>query len=97
MFLEFLSTQPAAPARKLLAQPVHILSALAERLRKRRSSYEAVFSALVALAAAKPSEDVSALLAAPIPMPATLWRSMPPGRTHRSNSVPEPETAARTI
>ena len=68
LFLEFLSTQPAAPARELLAQPVHILSALAERLRKRRSSYEAVFSALVALAAAKPKgEDVSALLAAPDP------------------------------
>ena len=41
---------------------------MAERLRKRKSPYEAVFRALVALAAAKPKdEDVSALLQAPDP------------------------------
>ncbi len=52
----------------MLAQPAHILAAMAERLRKRRSAYEAVFRALVALAAAKPKEtDVSALLALPDP------------------------------
>ena len=68
LFLEFLSTQPAAEAGDLLGQPAHIFSALAERLRKRKSSYEAVFRALVAFAAAKPAEDaVSALLQEPDP------------------------------
>jgi nitrate reductase delta subunit len=62
LFLEFLSTQPAKDARELLGQPVHIFAALAERLRKRRSPYEAVFRALLALAAAKPKDDVVAAL-----------------------------------
>jgi nitrate reductase molybdenum cofactor assembly chaperone NarJ/NarW len=68
LFLEFLSTLPAQEARDMLGQPAHILAAMAERLRKRRSSYESVFRALVALAAAKPKEtEVSALLALPDP------------------------------
>lgn len=68
LFLEFLSTLPAAEARDMLTQPAHIFAAMAERLRKRRSSYESVFRALVALAAAKPKDDdVSALLALPDP------------------------------
>jgi nitrate reductase delta subunit len=66
LFLEFLSTQPRAEAYELLAQPAHILSALAERLRKRQSAYESVFRVLVALAAIKPKgEDVAALLQQP--------------------------------
>jgi nitrate reductase delta subunit len=41
---------------------------MAERVRKRRSPYESIFRALVALAAAKPKDDdVSALLALPDP------------------------------
>jgi nitrate reductase delta subunit len=68
LFLEFLSTLPAREARDMLGQPAHILAAMAERLRKRHSPYEAVFRALVALAAAKPKEtEVSALLALPDP------------------------------
>jgi nitrate reductase delta subunit len=68
LFLEFLSTRPRAEAYELLAQAVHILAALAERLRKRRSAYEAPFRALVALAGAKPKPDaVSALLQEPDP------------------------------
>jgi nitrate reductase molybdenum cofactor assembly chaperone NarJ/NarW len=68
LFLEFLSTLPAKEARETLGQPAHIFAALAERLRKRRSTYEAVFRALVALAAAKPKdEEVSALLTMPDP------------------------------
>jgi nitrate reductase delta subunit len=68
LFLEFLSTQPRREAYELLAQPAHIFAALAERLRKRRSAYEAVFRALVALSAAKPQgETVAALLAEPDP------------------------------
>jgi nitrate reductase delta subunit len=68
LFLEFLSTQPRVEAYELLAQPAHILSALAERLRKRQSAYESVFRVLVALAATKPKgEDVAALLQQPDP------------------------------
>jgi nitrate reductase delta subunit len=68
LFLEFLSTLPAHEASDMLGQPAHILAAMAERLRKRGSSYEAAFRALVALAAAKPKEtEVSALLALPDP------------------------------
>ncbi len=63
LFLEFLSLRPREEAFGLLAQPAHIFTALAERLRKRQSAYEAVFRALVELAAAPPkSEDVTALL-----------------------------------
>jgi len=68
LFLEFLSTQPRREAYELLGQTGHILAALAERLRKRHSAYEAVFRALVGLAATKPkAEDVSALLELPDP------------------------------
>ena len=68
LFLEFLSTLPAQEACDMLGQPAHILAAMAERLRKRRSLYESVFHALVALAAAKPKDDeVAALLSLPDP------------------------------
>jgi len=73
LFLEFLATQPREEAYELLGQPVHILAALAERLRKRESSYESVFRALVALAAAKPKgEDIAAVLNEPDPDPDDL-------------------------
>ena len=68
LFLEFLSTRPRPEAYDLLGQPAHVLAAMAERLRKRQSAYEAVFHALVQLAATKPKADVvSALLAEPDP------------------------------
>lgn len=68
LFLEYVSTLPATEARDTMAQPAHIFAALAERLRKRHSPYEAVFRALVALAATTPKEaEVSALLALPDP------------------------------
>jgi nitrate reductase delta subunit len=73
LFLEYLSMLPAQEACDTLGQPAHIFAAIAERLRKRESSYEAVFRALVALAAAKPKEtEVSALLTLPDPDPADL-------------------------
>lgn len=66
LFLEFLATLPQAEACDMLGQPAHILAALAERLRKRGSPYEAVFRALTALSTVKPTgEEVSALLALP--------------------------------
>jgi nitrate reductase delta subunit len=68
LFLEYLSMLPAQEACDTLGQPAHIFAAMAERLRKRESSYEAVFRALVALAAAKPKDDeVAALLTLPDP------------------------------
>jgi len=68
LFLEYLATRPLKEACETLGQPAHIFAALAERLRKRQSPYEAVFRALIALSAAKPKEDeVSALLQLPDP------------------------------
>lgn len=68
LFLEFLSTRSRPEAYDLLAQTAHVFAAMAERLRKRQSAYEAVFRALVQLAATKPKADVvSALLAEPDP------------------------------
>jgi len=67
-FLEYLATRPLKEACETLGQPAHIFAALAERLRKRQSAYEAVFRALVVLSAAKPKdEEVSALLELPDP------------------------------
>ena len=66
LFLEYLATRPLKEACETLGQPAHIFAALAERLRKRQSPYEAVFRALVALSAAEPKgEEVSALLELP--------------------------------
>lgn len=73
LFLEFLSTQPAAAARDLLAQPAHILAALAERLGRRTSSYKAVFDALVAIVEEAPRrEAIEELLKGPDPDPMDL-------------------------
>ncbi|HWK01415.1 MAG TPA: nitrate reductase molybdenum cofactor assembly chaperone [Xanthobacteraceae bacterium] len=68
IFLEYVALLPEAEARELLAQPAHIFAALAERLRKRSSRYEAVFRALVALATVELDEEViSTLLEMPDP------------------------------
>ncbi len=68
LFLEYLSTRPLAEGCESLGRPAHIFAALAERLRKRQSPYEAAFRALIALANAKPEADaVSALMQAPDP------------------------------
>lgn len=68
IFLEYVALLPETEARELLGQPAHIFAALAERLRKRHSTYEAVFRALVALTAVKLDEEVvSTLLEMPDP------------------------------
>lgn len=73
LFLEYLSTRPLAEAAETLGQTAHILSALAERLAKRGSPYEAAFQALLAIAAAKPDDsDVAELLQEPDPDPSDL-------------------------
>lgn len=64
VLLEFLSTRPLAEACAILADAGHILVALAERLRRRDSTYAPVLGALAALAQARPaSEEAQALLA----------------------------------
>ncbi len=62
LFLEFLSTLEPAEALALLAEPAHVFVALAERLRKRGSPYEAAFRALVAMAQAQPDAALLAVL-----------------------------------
>jgi nitrate reductase molybdenum cofactor assembly chaperone NarJ/NarW len=63
VFLEFLSTRPLTEARTLLGQTAHILTALAERLEKRRSPYVAAFRVLAALTV--PAADVPAVEVVP--------------------------------
>ncbi|NQV81327.1 MAG: nitrate reductase molybdenum cofactor assembly chaperone [Alphaproteobacteria bacterium] len=66
LFLEFLSEMPLPQARDTLAQPLHIVAALEERLRKRDSGYAAVMAAIVAAAnVAVNPDDVAPLLALP--------------------------------
>ena len=62
LFLEYLSTRPCAEARELLSQPLDIIAALGERLRKRDSLYAGVFRALRELAVAAPDRDALAAL-----------------------------------
>lgn len=62
LFLEFLSLCPAEDTRAMLAETAHILAALAERLKSRRSAYAAVFDALVALSKIRPDAEVLAQL-----------------------------------
>ncbi len=64
ILLEYLSTQPLAEAREILADAGHILAALAERLQRRDSPYAAVLVGLAELAGVKASsERVRELLA----------------------------------
>ena len=73
LFLEFTSTRKAKEAIELIGQPAHVFIALQERLRKRRSSYVAIFSGLVLLGKAKPDAGMIArLLAEPDPEPDDL-------------------------
>jgi nitrate reductase delta subunit len=66
LFLEFLSTRPLGEAREYLADIVHIVSVLEERLRRRKSIYAEVFGALETLAGVKPErQDVEELLDLP--------------------------------
>lgn len=63
LFLEYCATRPLASARELLGQPAHVFSAMAERLRKRESSYEAVMRAILDIASAAPrQQDLDAIL-----------------------------------
>jgi nitrate reductase delta subunit len=57
LFLEYCSLLPRDEARLLLAEPAHVLTAMAERLAKKASAYAPVFTTLVALAAAQPAPE----------------------------------------
>jgi nitrate reductase delta subunit len=73
MFLEYAATRPAAEAVELVGQPGHVFAALRERLAKRGSPYEAVFSALSALSKARlDTEALERLRAEPDPEPDDL-------------------------
>jgi nitrate reductase molybdenum cofactor assembly chaperone NarJ/NarW len=73
LFLEFAATRQPADALELVGQPGHVFAALKERLSKRKSSYEAVFDALIALSKAKLDEAaLMALRAEPDPEPDDL-------------------------
>jgi len=57
LFLEFLSLCPVDEAVALLGEPIDIMATIAARLKKRDSSYAALFEALVALSRVKPSRE----------------------------------------
>lgn len=66
VFLEFLSTMAQAEAASFLAEAVHVLEAMGERLKKRDSKYKAIFDALVVLAGVRAEAHIlAALLAEP--------------------------------
>ncbi|MEQ1618111.1 MAG: nitrate reductase molybdenum cofactor assembly chaperone [Terricaulis sp.] len=66
VFLEFLSMAPTDEAAALLGEAAHVLEALRERLKKRRSPYVRVFDILMALVETKRNaEALSALLQEP--------------------------------
>ncbi|OQW61184.1 MAG: nitrate reductase molybdenum cofactor assembly chaperone [Proteobacteria bacterium HN_bin10] len=50
VFLEFLSLLEPREAAALLGEAVHVITALRDRLKKRRSPYAAIFAALIELA-----------------------------------------------
>jgi nitrate reductase molybdenum cofactor assembly chaperone NarJ/NarW len=73
LFLEYAATRAPAEAIELVGQTGHVLAALRERLAKRKSPYEAVFAALVALSKAKLDKAaLAALRAEPDPEPDDL-------------------------
>jgi nitrate reductase delta subunit len=84
LFLEYAATRAPSEAIELIGQPATVLEALRERLAKRKSPYEAVLAALVALARVKLDEAaLAALRAEPDPEPDDLealdaaWESEP--------------------
>ncbi len=72
-FLEFLSVCPPADVQDHLCKPLHIISAIKERLGERSPAYAGVFGALEALAEQKPDEDeVNEILKVPMDDPDDL-------------------------
>jgi nitrate reductase delta subunit len=65
LFLEYLSTRPLAEARGVLADALHIVAALEERLAARKSGYAAVFAAIGSAAGGRAAAPVPEGLAEP--------------------------------
>lgn len=66
LFLEFLATRQEEEAREMLTQTLHIVTALGERLKKRKSVYAKVFKALELFVNSKPDRAlVDTILARP--------------------------------
>ena len=74
VFLEFLSILPQREASALLGEAAHVIEAIRERLKKRRSPYVRVFDALVALAVSENTntEALKSLLQEPDDNPGDL-------------------------
>ncbi len=73
VLLEFLSTRPFAEVQETLADAAHIFDALAIRLVRRESGYDAAFAALSQLAGAQAdTEAVAGMLAQPDDDPTDL-------------------------
>ncbi len=64
LFLEFLALCPPEEALELLSEPIDIIAAIGERLRKRDSAYAVLFDALTALSRVKPDQNITGALAA---------------------------------
>ena len=63
LFLEYASLLPADEARATLAEPAHVIAALAERAEGRKTPYAAVLCAVLAVAEAEPDAQAFAALA----------------------------------
>jgi nitrate reductase delta subunit len=73
LFLDFVSRIDGKEARGLLNEPAHIFEAIRLRLKKRKSMYSSIFSALQILAKSKPkASEVEAMLNEPDPDPNDL-------------------------
>jgi nitrate reductase delta subunit len=62
LFLEFLSAIPETEACELLGDTGHVLEAIRQRLKRRKSAYSSVFSCAQALAEAGPQAEIVAAL-----------------------------------
>jgi len=62
VFLEFLSIVPDQEAASLIGEAAHVLEAIAERLKKRKSPYRAIFGALLAVSDKPANKDAVASL-----------------------------------
>ncbi len=73
LFLEYLSTQSPEEVHNLLAQTLHVIAAIRERLQKRQSIYANALLALEAISDAKPdAKAVADILAEPDDDPGDL-------------------------
>lgn len=63
LFLEFLSVAPAGEAQGLIGETAHVLEVLRQRLKKRKSAYSSVFSAILVLADVRIADAIATAVA----------------------------------